>query len=297
MTIKRKVIQIANSTQLVSLPRKWCLRNNIKKGDDVDLSDLGTRLLIETGKTGSALLKKRMHLDGKEKYLKYILHALYQKGYTEVVFIYETGHMADAIQRMLHEEMVGFEVVEQTPTTSVVRSVAGALPSEFDTILKRAFSLTVSMFEGLLDNVKQRKTHSLGSLAYMEANINKYVSFCKRMLNAGLIQQDQQVLIYAVLQRIEQISRETKFMCNRLEKEKQLDKKTQERFQDVYALLKSSFTLYYSYNFEKTLDLLEQRLSLIRKMQADLGNAFSHHLCNITQYLFELNKAKMQMEI
>ena len=30
--MKRKVIQIANSTQLISLPRKWVLDHNIKKG-------------------------------------------------------------------------------------------------------------------------------------------------------------------------------------------------------------------------------------------------------------------------
>ena len=34
VVVQRKVIQIAESTQLISLPRKWAVKHNIKKGDD-----------------------------------------------------------------------------------------------------------------------------------------------------------------------------------------------------------------------------------------------------------------------
>ena len=36
--MKRKVIQIAESTQLVSLPRKWALANNIRRGDELEVT-------------------------------------------------------------------------------------------------------------------------------------------------------------------------------------------------------------------------------------------------------------------
>ena len=37
--MKRKVIQIADSTQLISLPRKWSLAHGIKKGDELEITD------------------------------------------------------------------------------------------------------------------------------------------------------------------------------------------------------------------------------------------------------------------
>ena len=36
--MKRKVIQIANSTQLISLPRKWSQKYGVKKGDEITIN-------------------------------------------------------------------------------------------------------------------------------------------------------------------------------------------------------------------------------------------------------------------
>ncbi|MFP4424544.1 MAG: hypothetical protein ACLFP2_04930 [Candidatus Woesearchaeota archaeon] len=281
----------------MSLPRKWCIKNNIKKGEELELTDLGNKLMILTEQENTPLMKKELHLDDKEKYLKYILHSFYQKGYTEVMLTYDDERIADVIQRMLHEEMVGFEVVEQSPKMSVIRSVAGALPSEFDAILKRAFSLTVSMYEGMVDNLVQGRFQAIGSLSYMEGNVYKYVTFCTRMINSGL--KDKNVTQYSVLKTIERIAREMKFLCIELNKNNSIDKNTKELIKEIYSLLKESYELYYSYDLKKTLELFERRLEIIKKLKkefkSDCMNA--HYLCNITQYIFDLSKTKMQMEI
>ena len=47
--MKRKVIQIAESTQLVSLPRKWALKYGVKKGDEVDVLEEGNKIVVSTG--------------------------------------------------------------------------------------------------------------------------------------------------------------------------------------------------------------------------------------------------------
>ena len=44
--MKRKVIQIANSTQLISLPREWAKKYNIKKGDELEIEAKGNKLEI-----------------------------------------------------------------------------------------------------------------------------------------------------------------------------------------------------------------------------------------------------------
>ena len=46
--IKRRVIQIANSTQLISLPRKWTIQHNIKKGDELDVQEDGSKIILST---------------------------------------------------------------------------------------------------------------------------------------------------------------------------------------------------------------------------------------------------------
>ena len=44
----RKVIQIADSTQLISIPRAWGRKYNIKKGDELEVVEKDNMLEIST---------------------------------------------------------------------------------------------------------------------------------------------------------------------------------------------------------------------------------------------------------
>ena len=48
--MRRKVLQIAESTQLISLPRKWTLKYNIQKGDELEVEENGNKIQISTEK-------------------------------------------------------------------------------------------------------------------------------------------------------------------------------------------------------------------------------------------------------
>ena len=41
--MRRKVIQIAGSTQLISLPRKWAIRQGIEKGEELNIDEQGNK--------------------------------------------------------------------------------------------------------------------------------------------------------------------------------------------------------------------------------------------------------------
>ncbi len=76
--MKRKIIQIANSTQLVSLPRKWCLSNNVKKGDEIDVKEKDNNIVVSTNAE-----PKPQSIEIKFKdygvLLARFLHSLYKK--------------------------------------------------------------------------------------------------------------------------------------------------------------------------------------------------------------------------
>lgn len=305
--MKRKVIQIADSTQLVSLPRKWCLRNAIKKGDELELVDQGNRILVESPSFAATEQKmKDISLDGLEPYLKYILHALYQKGYSEVVFKYEKQETAQKLQQILHEEMIGFEVVEQTMNSSTIRVVAGALRSEFDTILKRAFQLSVSMFDGLLEVLKTGNILPIKSLTYMQASSSKYTGFCKRMINNKVVYHEETSYIYLLVQYIETLALELKYFCfeiMRLPAEIQnLDPQLHELFKELGRLLKGTFDVYYNYDQLKTLQLIAKKQDIVVKAHEYLRKhegqqtRFIHYIFNISEHIFRLLRAKMELE-
>jgi len=39
---------VANSTQLISLPRKWAQQFNVRKGDELEIEEEGNQLIIKT---------------------------------------------------------------------------------------------------------------------------------------------------------------------------------------------------------------------------------------------------------
>ena len=44
--MKRKAIQLASQTIVVSLPAKWVRQQGIKKGDEIDVEERGKELVI-----------------------------------------------------------------------------------------------------------------------------------------------------------------------------------------------------------------------------------------------------------
>src|SRR3989338_9839204 len=82
--MKRSVIQIANSTQLISLPRKWSQKYNIQKGDELEIEEQGNRLNVSINK-GIELLSKEIDVTGLDRTtILYYLQSLYRMGYDEI---------------------------------------------------------------------------------------------------------------------------------------------------------------------------------------------------------------------
>ena len=69
----RKVIQIADSTQLISLPRKWALQHGIKKGDELEVEEKGRKIVISTEKGEKLDVLRFRHGGNPEKILKEVL--------------------------------------------------------------------------------------------------------------------------------------------------------------------------------------------------------------------------------
>ena len=128
--MRRKVIQIANSTQLVSLPRKWALEHGIKKGDELDVEVQGNKIMINSGL--SKPVSKNIELDfaGLAPLLKRALHALYKVGYDSVLLHYNNPELIKAIQINLRDETLGYEVIEQKSNSCIIKTVAGGVESD-----------------------------------------------------------------------------------------------------------------------------------------------------------------------
>ena len=96
--MKRKVIQLAGRTLVVSIPSNWASKYKIKKGDEVDISDDGTSLKITTSQKESGNKKISIDLSSTTRSIaRAAISGLYKKGYDEITVNYNSKEIYDSI--------------------------------------------------------------------------------------------------------------------------------------------------------------------------------------------------------
>ncbi len=307
--MKRKIIQIAGSTQLVSLPRKWALSKGIKKGDELDIKEDGNTLIISTGDSNKENLKKELDISKIETYLKYVLQGMYKKGYDEVILYFSDPEVMTKLQELLHRETIGYEVVFQQKTQCTIRAVAGGFESEFDSMLRRTFRLLNTMAEGINEMVRT-KDHSLAkSLRYMESDNNKYASFCRRVINkSGIFDLKKSILMYCVIENLEQIADEYHYLCiyvmDRPYCLNEIGKEVVALFAELTKYLKDSYEAFYNFNIDKITPYFRRRRDIVMKAYEVGESVKSHHevrilhyIINIAQMINDLLRYKLEIEL
>src|SRR3989344_5851925 len=109
--MKRKVIQLAEKTLVVSLPSKWARAYNVRKGDEVEVGEAGSKLTISPQ---SELVEEKTELDVRGLDLEVsrrALGAIFKAGYDEVNVTFEDMKELNKIQEVVREEFIGFEVM------------------------------------------------------------------------------------------------------------------------------------------------------------------------------------------
>ena len=287
--MKRKIIQIAESTQLVSLPRKWCKHLNIKKGDEVEVSEKGNTIIISTEKKDE-LKKAYVDITKLGTYVERFFHAFYKAGYDEVSIRYSVPEQLDEIQRVLSTTTIGYEIVDQKANTCVVKSIAESTESEFGPMLRRTFLLLKSMLDSMADAMEKEDFSQAGNIIALEIVNNKYTGFCRRVLNKGY-DPSNAPLLYCTVEELEKIADECKYLCKYINENKNkvnCSKKIKKISRDVAELYNCCYQLFYTFDLKKSMELFMKRKRIVAEITLLFEDKKQtpkvlHHLLTITQ--------------
>jgi phosphate uptake regulator len=111
--------------------------------------------------------------------------------------------VAEIIEKI--EELLGFEIVEQSEHRCIIRNVANVLPEEFEPMLKRLFMIAMSFSADILAALKEDKPDSLSAWPKIEREINKLVNYCQRALNKGSFTISDMLRHHMLTERLEVI--------------------------------------------------------------------------------------------
>ena len=269
--IKRSVIQIANSTQLISLPRKWSLKYNIKKGDELEVEEDGDKLLIKTG-SGPSTKEIEVDVSGlTPKLADRFMARAYQKGYDKITIKYDKPEIAIAIQKKVNE-LLGFEIMEHTKDSIVIRSISQKLNVDFDSSLRRAFLIVIDMAHICLEAFQKGDNKTLENLYHKDFDVNKFSYFCLRFINNGFHGQFGTYILYHLVEILEDAGDEYKALSKHLAKVKTKNKKNLlEVMSKVNELAEIGYEFFYKPKKEKAV----RSIALYDEVKEEIRNKFS----------------------
>ena len=293
--MKRRVIQIAESTQLVSLPRKWAKKYNIKKGDELEVEIEGSSVRITTDNV-IEVTKKELDLKDLEPMVLRCIVALYKKGVDEIKINYDDPSLISVIQSSIGKEAVGYEIVDQGSTFCVVKQVSGEL-GDFDSILRRTFLLLVNMSTETVKALETNKLDLMKNIAFLEEANNRFTTTCRRMLNKKGYKNNLIGPIYYIIEDLENLADQYKYMCNylyeRRDKKVKIGKKTIEVVEQVDQVIKDFYALFYKYDKKVLVRIGKQRKEIVGETYQLFTSKLSeeeliiiHHMLVIMQKVF-----------
>lgn len=159
----RKVYVSGGSTYVISLPKKWVKKSNLKAGDSLVVTEQGSSLLIETSiiEKESQVKEIKISQVTSSEALQRIIIALYLVGYDTIrIKLDRKDHLPyrENVRNIL-DYLIGVEIVEDTGDAMTLEIMVDYRRMSTMQMLQRMFSINRSM---LLDTGKALKTMDIG---------------------------------------------------------------------------------------------------------------------------------------
>lgn len=266
--MRRKVIQLAEKTFVISLPSQWVKQWGITKGEELELIENGSQLQVITEKARE-LKKCTIDLtNANERVIRWVLSSLHKKGYDEIEATTTGPEQEKILDELLKDLFIGFAIVHKTQNNCIIRCLSKEVEDQFDIILRRAFLVTLSQAEQISQLIAKKEYEKLSSTISLEKNNNQLTNFCQRILNKkGYVDAAKTTFIYVIIWNLEKISDEYKYLCEHLAEQKKIGKNALRLLNETNKLLRKYYELFYSFNLQELTELAQKYAELNEEIQ------------------------------
>ena len=264
--MKRKVIQIANSTQLISLPRKWSQKYGVKKGDELEVEEDGSKILISTERPQDSG-NIEVDITGADRdFLLFLIRSLYIKGYNEIKLIFNNSlidhhriHKKVTVISEVHIEMsrlTGIEVIQQHGNFCILKVLSESSIKDFDVILRRLFLLINDASDDLVKGIVENDKYLLGTLEEKHNTITKFMASGLRLLNKfGHPDHKNTVLYWLIIECLDNVNDILKETARDMLK---LNVKISKNCENILHRINNSLVEYYNFFYKFDYKLVEK---------------------------------------
>lgn len=298
--MKRRIIRQGNSAFTITLPKKWVDRLGLAPGDEIDVSDEGTGLLI---RSQAMPQQTRAELDLRkmsDTMIKAHITSAYISGADEVSARIESDKI-QIVQETI-QALIGFAVVKQRPEEILIKHISGEPADNKDILMRRIFFMIVSNAEDFYNSLESGRTESIADIGQRDRNVNMFVSFCLRNIVKSKDYRNS-VFRFHILVMLELLSDELANMWKLCAEFKvPPDNAMKEILRETVDMLNSLHRCFYSYDVALSNSLTEKR-DRIRKMIAKVKardyapQKYLYHINKTAEFVINILQTRLVMEM
>ena len=266
--MKRKLVKQGGSALTISLPKSWVDKYKLKAGDNISVKECGRELSVITDREeeGRSIALETSQLN--ERTLKWTLSSLHKGGYDIINIVFDDSNSMSVINKIVKDLFIGFVIIEQSSKGCILRNISKDSESDFDSLLKRAFSVTISMGESTLNAINKDNLDDLRNLVSLEQTNNQITNSCERLLNKkGFKEYRKTCFMYVITWNLEKICNNYKYICNFLIDNNNLvlNKNVINFYNNTNELMIKFYKIFYNFNVNKLNEWSNKRKELIKK--------------------------------
>ncbi|VVB77853.1 Antidote-toxin recognition MazE, bacterial antitoxin [uncultured archaeon] len=292
--MKRKIVKQGAATMMISLPSKWVRKNNLDKGDEIDIEEKDNQIIISNEKISKEKSKAVINVSGLGILVNRTLISLYIKGYDELEINFSEPDEVKDFQKRVINELIGFEIIKQSQKSFTVRDITGVSDQNIDDIIRRIFLIIDSMAEEL--EIAIDKKQSMDPVIETDTSINKFVNFSLRILNKkGYTEYNKTPQIYSIISHLEETGDIYKKIARELKETKKYPKEILPIIKELRSFVNMFKDLLFKFNREDSLKLAK-KYEHIKKL-IDNKDLISFYLYEINETIIRMNNYLLAISV
>jgi hypothetical protein len=176
---------------------KWVKKLGLKAQDELDVTETGTKLIIDSLKEEAEPQEKTITINIDTltvNLLRRYINTLYCNGYTNITLTYKKKTIFDnhtqkeepllQLLQSVVTQGIGMTITHQDNEKTIFKIVAESNKEEIDNSIQQAFSILTYMTEEIIDSINEGKKEPLDFLLnFSEPNLNVATVYSQKILN------------------------------------------------------------------------------------------------------------------
>lgn len=275
--MKRRLIKQAKNTLTISLPQQWTQKNKLEAGDELDVFEKETTLILSAEKkSGEYNFELDIETDN-QWYIGQILRYCYFANFEKTRLFFHTKKTMDVIREET-QKLIGLEIMEQEKNYCVIKNISFEMEEEYPTLFRKVFLLISQLFEAL-------HTENLREMQALHRDCLRFSLFCRRVIIKHY-DSLQKMNEYILLQRLTMIANNLQYLAEVLVEEKRkltsVEKNSLTFCAEMYVMF---YHTYYNSEQNKLLQLNQKRKEFVKLIDNQKTSAILYYLWEIVRIL------------